>query len=250
LIIYNSVSLNSTRAARIRNFNDFAVDLGNNTLSQWIFVTPNLRDDGHDTDVAYASQWLNWWLMPLLNDTNFNDERTLILLTFDENETYTINNQVYSILLGNVIPENLRGTTDSTFYTHYSTLSTVQANWDLGNLGRQDTNKTVSNVFQFVAGLTNYTNVNLTGNAIPWLNTTLTVPGPLNPQYYTPWIAPNTSAAGAGGGPTFVAVGTNMSLNASSAPGPVNLTSDAASLVVDGRWSALVAVTGAVAFML
>ncbi|EIW86332.1 hypothetical protein CONPUDRAFT_68874 [Coniophora puteana RWD-64-598 SS2] len=84
LIIYNSVSQNSTRAARIRNFNDFAVDLGNNSLSQWVFVTPNIRDDGHDTDVAYASEWLNWWLMPLLNDTNFNTERTLILLTFDE----------------------------------------------------------------------------------------------------------------------------------------------------------------------
>jgi hypothetical protein len=40
--------------------------------------------DGHDTDVAYAADWLNWWLVPLLNDPNFNTNKTLILLTFDE----------------------------------------------------------------------------------------------------------------------------------------------------------------------
>ncbi|KAG6326620.1 hypothetical protein ID866_12469, partial [Astraeus odoratus] len=119
LIIYDSVALNPVRAARIRNFNDFAYDVGNNTLPQWFFVTPNMKDDGHDTGIAYASQWLQYWLIPLLQDVNFNTMKTLILLTFDENATTSINNQVYSILLGGAIPQNLRGTTDNTFYTHY-----------------------------------------------------------------------------------------------------------------------------------
>ncbi|KAH7921158.1 hypothetical protein BV22DRAFT_1038992 [Leucogyrophana mollusca] len=223
LIIYDSVSQNTTRTGRIRNFNDFAVDLGNNSLSQWVFVTPNLRNDGHDTDVAYAAEWLNYWLVPLLEDPNFNTDRTLILLTFDENETYTINNQVYSILLGGIIPAALKNTTDSTFYTHYSTLTTVEANWDLGNLGRQDTNKTVNNVFSFVASETNYTNNNLTGSGIPFLNLTTTIPGPLNPQYYVPYLAP-TNGTGGGSGPTFFAPNVNMSLNTGDAPAPVNLT--------------------------
>ncbi|KAH7906327.1 phosphoesterase family-domain-containing protein [Hygrophoropsis aurantiaca] len=223
LIIYDSVSQNTTRSARIRNFNDFAVDLGNNTISQWVFVTPNLRNDGHDTTVAFAAEWLNYWLVPLLEDPNFNTDRTLILLTFDENETYTINNQVYAILLGGAIPTTLRNTTDSTFYTHYSTLTTVEANWDLGNLGRQDTNKTVSNVFSFVASDTGYTNNNISGSAIPLLNLTTTIPGPLNPEYYVPYLAP-TNGTGGGSGPTFFASNVNMSLNAADAPAPVNLT--------------------------
>ncbi|KAJ7106626.1 hypothetical protein C8R44DRAFT_885902 [Mycena epipterygia] len=42
--------------------------------------------------------------------------------------------------LGGTIPLALCGTMDDTLYTHYSTLSTVQANWGLGSLGRQDTN--------------------------------------------------------------------------------------------------------------
>ncbi|KAG1825494.1 phosphoesterase family-domain-containing protein [Suillus subaureus] len=183
LVIYESVANISTRAARIRNFNDFAVDVGNDSLSQWIFITPNLRDDGHDTTVGYAASWLTYWLLPLLNDTSFNTNSTLILLTFDENETYTIGNNVFSILLGGVIPAAMKNTTDPTFYTHYSTLSTVENNWDLGNLGRQDTNKTVANVFEIVANITSYQNNNLTGSSasLPQLNITGTIPGTVEP---------------------------------------------------------------------
>ncbi|KAG6334228.1 hypothetical protein ID866_4858 [Astraeus odoratus] len=225
LIIFDSVGNVTTRAARIRNFNDFAYDVGNNTLPQWIFVTPNMKNDGHDTSIAYASEWLSFWLLPLLEDPNFNTPRTLILLTFDETEDYTINNQVYSILLGGIIPQNLKNTTDDTFYTHYSTISTIENNWNLGNLGRQDTNKTVANVFKFVADTTGYENNNLTAaSELPLLNLTGTIPGPLNPDYYVPYLAPNTNGVGGGNGSTFVAPGTNMSLNASTAPAPVNLT--------------------------
>ncbi|KAG9314712.1 phosphoesterase family-domain-containing protein [Chiua virens] len=215
--------------ARIRNFNDFAVDIGNNSLSQWIFVTPNLRNDAHDTTIEYAADWLSYWLLPLLQDGRFNTDRTLILLTFDENETYSINNRVFTILLGGVIPKTLWNTTDNTFYTHYSLLSTVQNNWDLGNLGRQDTNKTVANVFSFVANTTSYQNSDVSGSSIPLLNLTGTYPGALNPDAYVPYLAPKVNSTGAGGGPTFVAPNVNLSLNASTAPAPVNLSAAAAS---------------------
>lgn len=61
----------------------------------------------------------------LLGNSKFNNN-TCVLITFDENETYSIENRVYAILLGDAIPSALRGTHDSTFYTHYSQLSTVQ----------------------------------------------------------------------------------------------------------------------------
>ncbi|KAJ7301465.1 hypothetical protein DFH08DRAFT_724253, partial [Mycena albidolilacea] len=78
------------------------------------------------------------WLLPLLTNPRVNDGETLILLTFDETEDYTIQNTVYSVLLGDTVPLKLRGTTDNTLYTHYSSLSTVQANWGLKSLGRGD----------------------------------------------------------------------------------------------------------------
>jgi len=187
-------------------------------------VTPNMLDDGHDTTIDYAAGWVDFWLAPLLNDTNFNDNRTLILLTFDETETYTTNNRVFSLLLGGAVPDNARGTIDSTYYTHYSSLSTVEANWGLGSLGRGDTNKTLSNVYSFVANATGYTNLDISGADIPLTNLTGNIPGPLNTQYYVPFTAPNTSAVGAGGGPVFVASDLDTKFTAASAPAPVNLT--------------------------
>ena len=59
----------------------------------------------------------------------------------------------------------LRRKTNSTFYTHYTALSTVQANWGLKSLGRGDTNATLNNVIDFVAKKANWTNNGLTGNS-------------------------------------------------------------------------------------
>lgn len=75
-------------------------------------------------------------------------KNTLVLVTFDENSSYAIQNRVLAILLGDAVPKSLVGTTDSNFYTHYSELATVQANWGLNTLGRWDVG---ANVFDFVA---------------------------------------------------------------------------------------------------
>ncbi|KAJ2968363.1 hypothetical protein NUW54_g13241 [Trametes sanguinea] len=165
LISFDSVANVTDRALRIRNFNDFANDLKANDIPQWNFITPNLVNDAHDTTIDFAADWLNFWLVPLLEDPNFNSNRTIILLTFDETETFSINNRIYTLALGNGVPKELRGTTDSTFYTHYSALSTVEANWGLGALGRGDTNTTLNNVFQFVANATGWKNNGISGNS-------------------------------------------------------------------------------------
>ena len=87
-----------------------------------------MTSDGHDTSVTVAGVWLRAFLEPLLEDSCFLDN-TLILITFDENETYTIQNRVFSILLGDAVPKHLVGTTDNSYYNHYSELATVEANW-------------------------------------------------------------------------------------------------------------------------
>jgi hypothetical protein len=42
LVIYDAVSQDAQRVKRIRTFNDFANDVVNGTLPQWVFVTPNM----------------------------------------------------------------------------------------------------------------------------------------------------------------------------------------------------------------
>jgi acid phosphatase len=112
-----------------------------------MFITPNMTSDGHDSSVTVAGAWLKNFLAPLLEDKNFM-QNTLVLITFDENETYTIQNRVFSVLLGDAVPSNLINTTDSAFYDHYSELATVEANWGLHTLGRWDVG---ANVFKMVA---------------------------------------------------------------------------------------------------
>jgi phospholipase C len=42
LVIYDAISQDPQRVKRIRTFNDFANDVVNGTLPQWVFVTPNM----------------------------------------------------------------------------------------------------------------------------------------------------------------------------------------------------------------
>ncbi|KAK0534178.1 hypothetical protein OC842_002711 [Tilletia horrida] len=227
--ILNSVSGNDTLRQRNRNFNDFAADVNANALPQWSFFTPNMVNDGHDTSPAFLSNWTNFWLLPLLNNSNFNTDRTLIVASFDENEEYTENNQIATIILGKGLPQELVGKTDDTFYTHYSFLSTVEANWGLKNLGRGDANKTLANVLSFVANQTGYTNVDVPLEQRPLLNLTGVAPGPLSAEFYTNFYAPTfPNATGAGGQGVLIMPGMNMSQVLTAQTATVNLTATGA----------------------
>ncbi|EHK97099.1 putative Phosphate-repressible acid phosphatase [Glarea lozoyensis 74030] len=147
MIMCENIITKPERAAQIKNTTMFFEDLKNDQLPQWMFITPNMTSDGHDTSVTTAGVWLRTFLEPLLKDKNFM-KNTLVLITFDENETYSIENKVFSVLLGDAVPEALVGTTDSNYYNHYSEISTVEANWGLFTLGRWDVG---ANVFSMVA---------------------------------------------------------------------------------------------------
>ena len=79
-------------------------------------------------------------------------------------------------------------------------------------------------MYSFVAKKTGYVNNKISGSEIPLTNASGTIPGPLNQNLFVPFLAPNISAVGAGGGPVFVAPGINTSLTTANAPAPVNLT--------------------------
>jgi len=137
LMSYDSVTSNTDRLAKSKNFTMFYEDLNNNALPQWMHITPNMTNDGHDTSITVAGNWARNFITPLLTNPNFADN-TLIQLTFDETEAQVGKNNVFTILLGDAVESSLHGTTNSTAYTHYSTLATVEHNWNLGNLGEGD----------------------------------------------------------------------------------------------------------------
>jgi hypothetical protein len=162
------VANKTDRIAQTKNLTMFFEDLEKDTLPQWMFITPNMTSDGHDTSVTVAGTWSRNFLEPLLNDTRFM-KNTLVLLTFDENSTYAKQNKILGILLGDAVPEWLHGTTDGNFYNHYSEIASVVANWDLDTLGRWDVG---ANVWELVA--------NKTGDVVkPWAGSV-----PLSSMYW------------------------------------------------------------------
>lgn len=78
-----------------------------------------------DTDLAYSSNWTKSFIEPLMKEKNLT-KNTLFVLTWDENDTWTIPNQVYAVLFGPAVKRSVK--TDDTAYNHYSVLRSVEEN--------------------------------------------------------------------------------------------------------------------------
>lgn len=190
----------------VNSFVDFRNDLAAKRLPQYAFLSPNMTNDGHDSSLEFAVTWSHDFLMPLLQEDAM-DGKTLILLTFDESEDYGRPNHIVSLLLGSAVPPSLRGTTDTTFYTHYSILSTLEFNWDLPNLGRYDVG---ANVFQNVLDAAHPAPIwkNRYPANLALLDNSVSYPGALNslPSNYRPIPIPNLSLYGPSGKPVLDSV--------------------------------------------
>jgi acid phosphatase len=195
-VLYDSVADSQDRLSKTKNLTLFKSDLEADELPQWMFITPNMTSDGHDSTVTVAGTWTRTFLEPLLNNKKFM-KNTLVLVTFDENHTYGRQNRIVGILLGDAVPSKLVGTTDDTFYNHYSEISTVQANWGLDTLGRWDVG---ANVFKFVADKTGDTLRQWSGKVpLNQMFFNQSYPGKLNNKNSSvPWPVPNSGAEHAG----------------------------------------------------
>jgi acid phosphatase len=131
--------------------NQFAEDLQNNALPNYMFYSPDLDHDGHDPannpkiGLVKASAWLKSFLDPLLQHQAFVKD-TLIIITFDEsgkgpNDT----NHIYTVFLGDMVnPGKYEGN-----YTHYNLLRTIEENFGLGTLADGDSRaKPISGVWK------------------------------------------------------------------------------------------------------
>jgi len=202
-ISYDSINNNGSRLWNVQSFKAFQRDLAANTVPQFVFMSPNMMNDGHNTTLSYSSSWSHTFLKPLLEDKAFK-EKTLIMLTYDESEDYNKPNHIVTLLLGNAIPPSLKGTTDNTFYDHYSILSTVEFNWDLPNLGRYDVG---ANVFDFIANSRPAHHNKDPANA-GTVDNSVSYPGALNdqPTRQRPIPPPNLKLTGASGQPVLESI--------------------------------------------
>lgn len=131
-ISYTDIQQNATRCAKIVDATQLQTDISSNNLPTYAWYTPNINNDGHNTDVGTAGQWLSGFI----SKNNLLSLYDVVLVTFDESETYSAPNQVYTAIAGRKVTNP--GTQDNTALTHYSVLSTLEKNFALGNLGKSD----------------------------------------------------------------------------------------------------------------
>lgn len=140
LLFYKDIVSNSTRCdSHIEGFNGWNSSVSSGDLPNYVFITPNILDDGHNTGVSYADQWLKNWLSPLLNDSFF--QSSVFLIVYDESGGTTTGydglygGKVYFAAVGPDVYENSTYSADA---SHYNLLETTEWLLGLGNTGHND----------------------------------------------------------------------------------------------------------------
>ena len=157
------------RWARIVDETELFSDLLNGELPEYAWFTPNIWNDGHYSDGTYEApdprapalvDQLAQWLEGFFDRLRFPGPdshlppRTLVVVTFDESDfenawdadnasAYDGPNQIYTVLLGDMIKPG----EEDEGYNHYSLMKTIEVNFGLGSLGKNDAE---ANWYQFL----------------------------------------------------------------------------------------------------
>jgi len=110
-------------------------------LVAYSFYTPNMNNDGHNTNVGMAGAWVSKFL-----DKTFNEKLrkgTLVIVTYDESD-HNSDNHIYTLFLGDMVKEASQQDPKvlNRHYTHYDMLRTIEDNFGLQPLAEGDRNAT------------------------------------------------------------------------------------------------------------
>ena len=122
--LLSDVKNDSTQAANIVPFTQFATDLAGNSLPQYSFIAPDLMNDAHNGTLAQADSWLQTNIAPLLSNPSFQSSGLLIIV-FDESELTDLQGgggQVPALIIS---AQSKAGYQSKTLYQHQSLLRLV-----------------------------------------------------------------------------------------------------------------------------
>ncbi|MGN6472787.1 MAG: alkaline phosphatase family protein [Mycobacteriales bacterium] len=122
----------------------FARHLAAGRLPGFSFITPNLCDDGHDCATSTADSWLGYWLKQITASSLYRAGKTVVFVTWDENDYSAKSNQVATVVIG---PTVTPGTRSHRHFTHYSLLRTTEDLLHVGHLGAAATAASMRGAF-------------------------------------------------------------------------------------------------------
>ncbi len=98
------------------------------TIPQFVWVTPNLCDDGHNCAPDVAAAWLDGFVSDVVRSSAWRHGGVLFV-TWDESESGgAMGGQVLTLVISPLVH---RGLTVGAYYTHYSLLATIEDAFDL-----------------------------------------------------------------------------------------------------------------------
>ena len=106
-------------------------------LVAYSFYSPNMTNDGHNTNVGVAGAWVSNFL-----DRTFPEKLrkgTLVVVTFDESD-HNADNRIFTLFLGDMVKDGSQQEPKvlDRYYTHYSVLRTIEDNFGLQPLAAGD----------------------------------------------------------------------------------------------------------------
>jgi hypothetical protein len=145
---YDDIRTDPKQFANVVPYTQLATDLASaQATPSFGWITPNMLDDMHDGTVAQGDTWLSVAVPALLASGAFTTQRSLLLVTWDENDD-SAGNEVVTLVIAKGVPAGFKSQVP---YTHYSLLRTIEASWGLAPLTANDAAATVMSDF-FSAG--------------------------------------------------------------------------------------------------
>lgn len=142
-VYFSSVTGNSGTGApsaycdsHVVPMSQFYLDLSAGHLPNFSFVTPNICDDAHSCPLSTGDAWLAGLVPRIVNSSSFSS--TALFIVYDEGSPHDLVGGGGFVPCILVSPFAKQGYVSHVSYSHYSLLATVEAIFDLGNLGRGD----------------------------------------------------------------------------------------------------------------
>jgi hypothetical protein len=139
-VYYSDIVSNAGRCdSHVVDFTAWNSSVNSGDIPNYAFITPNVLDDGHNTNVSYADHWLKGWLSPLMNDSFF--QSTVFFITYDESGSTTTGydgldgGKVYFAAVGPDVSANFTYTANA---AHYDLLATTEWLLGVGDTGNND----------------------------------------------------------------------------------------------------------------
>lgn len=141
-IYFDPIRLDKIRCERsIVPFTALQTDIDADALPNFIFITPNMCNDGHDCSLDIADKWLKDQLNILIPALDEAGPNYLVIMMFEEGKSKDsccglsendAGGRVPVVLLSPQVKSHFQ---DSTPYSHYSLLKTIANAWGLAYLG-------------------------------------------------------------------------------------------------------------------